>query len=836
MNDACGVWPSERFIRPGLRVGSRPASPWIALLASLFVASGAHALEPSLSVSVNARGDYAIGAAGGRAAALVAGVAAEVDGRWLRAHDYPRCALARHAGAGELGAATVWTVNCTGRAGVPDLAYRLRVYDAAPFADLEARVVNTTRKPVEVRSIRVVDAAPGSIADLGGPAAADRVLSDSFSEDRPAMQIRELGDPVHGMHRAVGSQLIYNRDSRRSLFIGALTSERFLTILRLHVAGSAAAPRITGYAVDSTGTTEMEEENSLADAPPRDRIALSLRVAPGASLASERVLIAIGGDYHRALETYGSLVRRIHHARVDAPPLMGWWSWTAYYFGLNDGSALTNARWEAAHLRRYGYDVFHIDEGYQYARGEYSTPNATLFPNGLAPLEYQVRGLGLTPGIWTAPFEVSERSSIYAEHQDWLVKNAAGEPIRAGSVVDGKDALYMLDTTNPGAQAYLSETYRRLVRDWGIHYIKLDFMDDSAIEGYRHRPETSALEAQRIGLEVIRKAVGEHVYLDKDGSAMLNPVGLVDYGRISQDTGHSFEASRDAAPGIAARYYMNRNFFVADPDAFTVSTQRITDQTWHEGKQALSLDAAEVSIALAAVSGGMLEIGDNLPSLEGSPERIALLENPDLITMVKLGRASVPLDLMSYRPEDRQPSVFFLRESPRQSVLTVFDWTGHPSSRRITLAALGLSAGGRYAYTDVFDPGRQIAAAGGALTIDVPARAVRVIKIVDRGASAPALSVAADCAAGGRSGEPIECRARANGAEPVLDYRWDFGDGVAARGATPWHTWTEPGDYRVRLRASALDGRSAEATLRVKITGYVSTTFQPADIRRLPER
>ncbi len=40
-----------------------------------------------------------------------------------------------------------------------------------------------------------------------------------------------------------------------------------------------------------------------------------------------------------------------------------------------------------------------------------------------------------------------------------------------------------------------------------------------------------------------------------------------------QDTGHNFSASRDTATGIAARFFMNRNYFVADPDAFNVSTQ-----------------------------------------------------------------------------------------------------------------------------------------------------------------------------------------------------------------------------------------------------------------------
>ncbi len=177
-------------------------------------------------------------------------------------------------------------------------------------------------------------------------------------------------------------------------------------------------------------------------------------------------------------------------------------------------------------------------------------------------------------------------------------------------------------------------------------------------------PNTTALEAQRIGLKIIREAVGEDVVLDKDGSPMLNPVGFVDAGRISQDTGHSFDASRDAASGIAARYYMNRNFFVADPDAFTVSTQTVDDHSWHGGKRPLTLDEAKVSIALAAVSGGMFEIGDDLPTLAPSAERLALVKNPDLIDMARLGRSSVPIDLLSYSEKDRQPSVFLLKERP----------------------------------------------------------------------------------------------------------------------------------------------------------------------------
>ena len=134
---------------------------------------------------------------------------------------------------------------------------------------------------------------------------------------------------------------------------------------------------------------------------------------------------------------------------------------------------------------------------------------------------------------------------------------------------------------------------------------------------------------------------GNDVLLDKDGSPMLTPVGIVDDGRISQDTGHIFERSKEAAPGIAARYYMHRNFFINDPDAFTVSRQMIEER---KIQAPLTLDEAEASIALAAVSGGMFEIGDDLPTVGADP-RMALVTNPDLLCIAKLGRAAIPIDM-----------------------------------------------------------------------------------------------------------------------------------------------------------------------------------------------
>jgi hypothetical protein len=47
---------------------------------------------------------------------------------------------------------------------------------------------------------------------------------------------------------------------------------------------------------------------------------------------------------------------------------------------------------------------------------------------------------------------------------------------------------------------------------------------------------------------------------------------------------------------------------------FTVSTQIVPDRAWHGNKLPLTMDEAEISIALSAISGGMFEIGDDLPT------------------------------------------------------------------------------------------------------------------------------------------------------------------------------------------------------------------------------
>ncbi len=810
----------------------------LAASTSLWAETGATQIENSqLLVRANATaGQYSLQEQIGPAR-FTAGIAAKVNGRWLHSTDYPKHLVRSSPMAGAANDSEL-TITNTGWAGKPDLICALRLYSSPPHAEIQVEIRNTTPKQVEVQALRLVELSSPPMLDLGGPESADRILSDSFSEDRPAMAIHDLTDAPTGQHKGVGSQLIYNRQSGQSLFLGALTSDRWLTVLRLRVQPQAG--KITGYDVESVGTTELAIENSLQASPPEDRMEVSLPLRSGNSMQSEKIMAELGSDYHAQLEAYGNLIRNLHHARVSLPSAMGWWSWTAYYFGLNQGAALTNAKLLSERLKDLGYTFFHIDEGYQYARGEYTTANIDNFPSGMKALEHRVQTLGLVPGIWTAPFEVSERSWVYNNHKDWLLHNAQQQPIHAGFVIyepeqkKQLDALYILDVTNPRAQNYLRQTYRTL-KDWGIRYIKLDFMDDTAVEGNYFRSHTSALQAQRIGLQLIREAVGEDVILDKDGSPMLNPVGIVDTGRISQDTGHTFEASRDAATGIAARYYMNRNFFVSDPDAFTVSRQTVDEQEWHGGKRPLTLDEARVSIALAAVAGGMFEIGDDLPTLFQDADRMALVQNRNLIDMARLGRASTPLDLMNYAAEDEIPSAFVLHESKRQTVLTLFNWTDKERPRHFVFSELGLPSG-KYEVLDIFGGETSIPQNEDSISFTLAPRAVHMLKIINTSIPPGAPTVSTRVPEQATVGAPAEFSAESD-AEGVsaTGYHWDFGDGTILTGKTVSHTFTHPGTFTLHLIADGIEGVPFDKEFRVSVTGSFETRFDPTRIRRRAE-
>jgi hypothetical protein len=108
-----------------------------------------------------------------------------------------------------------------------------------------------------------------------------------------------------------------------------------------------------------------------------------------------------------------------------------------------------------------------------------------------------------------------------------------------------------------------------------------------------------------------------------------------------------------------------------------------------------------------------------------------------------------------------------------------------------------------------------------------------MLKLIDTSVPDTAPVFDAHAPAAGLAGALLELHAVAASVDaPVLDYHWEFGDGVSAGGAEVSHAYTQPGQYIVTVTATGLNGRTAGNTLAISITGTVPTVYDPAGKER----
>ena len=127
---------------------------------------------------------------------------------------------------------------------------------------------------------------------------------------------------------------------------------------------------------------------------------------------------------------------------------------------------------------RAGCEYFVIDAGwYADLHEDWSQtigawqPSSTRWPHGLKFVLDQVRQAGMIPGLWLEP-EVAGAKSLLAQKPDnWFF-------VRHGKRVL-KNSRFLLDFRNPEVRAYLDQVIARLVNEYGVGYIKMDYNVDS---------------------------------------------------------------------------------------------------------------------------------------------------------------------------------------------------------------------------------------------------------------------------------------------------------------------------------------------------------------------
>ena len=218
-----------------------------------------------------------------------------------------------------------------------------------------------------------------------------------------------------------------------------------------------------------------------------------------------------------------SLEQKFGKGRFPKAPRV-WCSWYSMYGWVNERVFLKA-------LDDFGdmpFDVFQLDDGWQLAHGDWDANSK--FPSGMKSLADKISATNRIPGIWLAPFMVSQKSQLAKDHPDWLLRDEKGNPVRVGITWGGNPLG--LDVTHPDALEWLDQLIRK-VRGWGYGYLKLDFLYIGGLIGKQHHNIPREV-AYRNALQVMRDAAGD-AYILACGAPIVPSLGLCDGIRVGPD-------------------------------------------------------------------------------------------------------------------------------------------------------------------------------------------------------------------------------------------------------------------------------------------------------------
>lgn len=222
--------------------------------------------------------------------------------------------------------------------------------------------------------------------------------------------------------------------------------------------------------LDITNPNSNRVENPLWPVPVRAR-----RVPPNGTLHVGRAAIGVyDGDEQDAGVVYSDYLSNTREPAFDRQVTLN------SFHPWGHGAAFNEKTMEqqADLARSLGIDTIILDDQWQGGPGGESGDwrvDTARFPvdsKGKPVFADYLAARGMKLGLWMSPVEFNNTSTTFRARPTWSCVPVG----TAASLLQDDAGLGVWDITQPAVQTYLAGVIDRIVRDWGVHYFKFDFM------------------------------------------------------------------------------------------------------------------------------------------------------------------------------------------------------------------------------------------------------------------------------------------------------------------------------------------------------------------------
>ena len=509
---------------------------------------------------------------------------------------------------------------------------------------------NRTDKDVRVKSIDplVIDVDNDSRLEIGWNSRDLRFFKNGFH----SWELSQAQFIQPGENKSHCYSVLTNASTGKSLVVGFVTMENQLNIISVY---------------------GRDNENSRLERIVASSLTDDIPVPDAETIVSEEMIVLSGEKGRELLAQYIEITAKKMDAITCEKVPVGWCSWYFYFTQPDEGEIISNAEFLE---QRFGKEIewIQIDDGYQKKVGDWEVNER--FSPGFKALVTGINELGYRVGLWVAPFVASVHSDIFKEKPDWFIRDENGTPI----VVD-ENPLWLgeycaFDLTNPDVISHIEGIFRQLKED-GFEYWKIDFLYHATHPGIRYDMTIPRGQAFRMGLEAIRRAVGDDIILGC--GAPLGPcIGYTDAMRIGTDIATDWRYDWGAGVyectiNTITRAVMHNIWWSNDPDCVLV---RQEDNN-------LSHDEIILWLSIVALSGGLFLLSDKMD--EVSEDRLDLIDK----VLPPYQKGAIALDAL-IEPE---PRLFILPiETPlgKWAVAAIINLTEKPVGVSFNLNDAGL--------------------------------------------------------------------------------------------------------------------------------------------------